>query len=380
MATKINTLSNPFVISGYEGPAYFCDREEETRRLTEHLTNGSNVTLISPRRMGKTGLILHAFGRIKKSDPSVATIYVDLLPTESLADLTRALAIAVMEQMDSSWENMLKKVAGVFSRLRPTVSVDPATGTPKVSVDLAPQEEMATLEQVFTYLKDCGKECFVALDEFQQVACYPEKNTEAFLRSHIQFLNNVHFIFSGSSAHMLAEMFHSPKRPFFNSTSFCYIGPIKFEEYYGFASTFFQKAGRVLDQETFHTLYSRFEGHTWYIQKILNKIFSQEGAKTVDIRAIERALQDIQLENEYYYQMVLRAYAKGQVKLLKAVAREGRVTEILSGSFISKYDLSATSSVRGALKRLLDDELIYRDAHGYLVYDRFFAEWLRNLQ
>ena len=78
--------------------------------------------------------------------------------------------------------------------------------------------------------------------------------------------------------------------------------------------------------------------------------------------------------------MGLRAYAKGQVKLLKAIAREGRVTEILSGAFISKHGLSATSSVRGALKRLVDDELIYRDARGYIVYDRFFAEWLRAIE
>ena len=48
---------NPFVFQGYEGPDYFCDRQEETQTLLSHLKNGRNVTLVSPRRMGKTGLI-----------------------------------------------------------------------------------------------------------------------------------------------------------------------------------------------------------------------------------------------------------------------------------------------------------------------------------
>ena len=52
---------NPFVTNGYAGPAYFCDRVEETRILTELLTNGNNIALISPRRLGKTDLIHHCF-------------------------------------------------------------------------------------------------------------------------------------------------------------------------------------------------------------------------------------------------------------------------------------------------------------------------------
>ena len=50
-------LENPFVVYGYVSPTYFCDREQETCDLITALSNGRNVTLMSPRRMGKTGLI-----------------------------------------------------------------------------------------------------------------------------------------------------------------------------------------------------------------------------------------------------------------------------------------------------------------------------------
>ena len=54
-------LYNPFVVYGYVSPEYFCDRKEETESLISALRNGRNITLMSPRRMGKTGLIHNAF-------------------------------------------------------------------------------------------------------------------------------------------------------------------------------------------------------------------------------------------------------------------------------------------------------------------------------
>ena len=46
-----NIPTNPFLITGYQGPDYFCDREKETASLMSALKNGRNITLISPRRM-----------------------------------------------------------------------------------------------------------------------------------------------------------------------------------------------------------------------------------------------------------------------------------------------------------------------------------------
>lgn len=53
----MSKLQNPFVLLGYAGEEYFCDREKETEELISALRNGRNITLRSPRRIGKTGLI-----------------------------------------------------------------------------------------------------------------------------------------------------------------------------------------------------------------------------------------------------------------------------------------------------------------------------------
>ena len=370
-------IENPFLIIGYKSPEYFCDRKQETADLMETLRNGRNITLTSPRRMGKTGLIKHCFNLLKEQDQSIAIIYIDLFPTENLADFTQAFASAVLGQLDSNPMKLLKKTTEFFKALRPTITYDDITGKPKVSMDIAKGTESHSIEQVFQYLKQTGKNCYIAFDEFQQIACYPEKNIEALLRSYVQDLHNVHFIFSGSQSHMLQEMFLSPKRPFYQSTAGKTIGTINEEAYYQFASGFFQKQGRELPDDIFHDIYQRYEGHTWYIQMILNRLYSKS-ARVIDNQLVQECVSNILTENEYYYQSLLRAYAKGQANLLKAIAKEKKVTEILSGSFISKYGLTATSSVKSALKRMLDDEIVYQSDDGYMIYDRFFGEWLSS--
>lgn len=375
MGTKTD---NPFVVSGYVSPEYFCDRKSETLSLKSYLENGNNVTLVSPRRMGKTGLIHHVLNQIKNDDADAMTVYVDLMPTGSLADFARVFSVALMEKLDSAPMKILKKATSILSRIRPTMTFDPVSGDPKISVDIAPGEEYTTVEHLLDYIAGSGKRCFVAFDEFQQIAQYPETNVEAILRSKIQQINNANFVFSGSKLHMLSEMFLSAKRPFYASTAFMNIGPIAVDAYYAFASGFFYESGRELPEDAFKSLYNRFEGHTWYIQKVLNKLYTQASG-TIDTVAELRAVNDILSENEFYYLSLLRAYSKGQGKLLRAIAKEGRVKEILSGGFISKYGLNATSSVRGAINRLIEDEQVYKDSEGYMVYDRFMAEWLRRL-
>jgi DNA-binding MarR family transcriptional regulator len=88
------------------------------------------------------------------------------------------------------------------------------------------------------------------------------------------------------------------------------------------------------------------------------------------------AIEQILSEYSYTYADLLKAYTSGQVRLLKAIAKEGSVKEVLAGDFISTYRLRAASSVSAALKKLLENELVYHAADGYMVYDRFMGEWL----
>lgn len=368
--------NNPFLIAGYHSPEFFCDRKAESSTILEALYNGRNITLIAPRRMGKTGLIHHVFYQLKEQKSDVVTLYMDIYTTQSLGDFVRLFANTVLGQLDSVPQKALNRIGQFIRSCRPVFTFDEITGTPKVTVDVSPTEEESTLKEIFDYLGSSEKRCYIAIDEFQQIAEYPEKGVEALLRSYIQFLPNVNFIFAGSKQHVMQEMFTSSKRPFYQSTQLLTIGTVNRDEYADFAMAHFAKNNLQLPREVFDAIYDKFDGHTWYIQNLLNRLYGYN--RDVEMASITYAMEQIVAEQSYSYADLLKAYPAGHVRLLKAIAQEGCVKEVLAGNFISKHKLRAASSVSSALKKLVANELVYQTTDGYIIYDRFMGEWLRN--
>ena len=368
--------NNPFLVTGYHSPEYFCDRRQETETMIQALYNGRNVTLIAPRRMGKTGLVKHVFYKLREQEPDIVTFYMDIYSTQALGDFIRLFASTVLGRLDSVPQKALGRVGKFIKSCRPVFTFDELTGQPKVTIDIVPSSEEATLREIFDYLRSSEKRCYIAIDEFQQIAEYPEKGAEALLRSYIQFVPNINFIFAGSKQHIMQQMFHSAKRPFYQSTQTLVIDRIARDEYYRFAADFFTRQGRKLAEETFGYLYDAFDGHTWYIQTLLNRLYGYAG--NPDIGMVDYAIGEVVAESTYTYENLLAAYPASNIRLLKAIAKAGCVREINSGDFITEYRLRAASSVNSALKRLIDREMVYKTADGYIVYDRFMAIWLRQ--
>ena len=367
-------LNNPFVLVGYEGPEYFCDRVSETAELIRALDNDSNVTLLSPRRYGKTGLICNVFARYAEKG-ECETVYIDLFGTQNLAEFTRLFANAVVGRLDSP----LEKVGGVarrlIRRLRPKLSYDSMSGTPSLSFDLSGSNPEETLSQVFDYLKERKRRVVIALDEFQQIGYYPEKGIEATLRGYVQF-SPARFIFAGSKQHLMREMFTSPKRPFYQSTYMMPLDVIPEDAYYKFASAFFAKKGLALERSVFHALYTRFDGITWYVQAMLWEFYAS-GEDVRDMEQLDAAVARRVRSCEYDQQRIMEILPDGARRLLRAVAIERKVKSPQAGAFISKHGLRAASSVKTSLKMLVEKELIYPSSDGYVVYDRLLAEYLR---
>jgi uncharacterized protein len=371
-------LDNPFVVTGYFGPEYFCDRKEETENLISSLKNGWNVTLISPRRLGKTGLIHHAFDEIS-STTDIRCFYVDIYSTKNLSDFVQALANAIVGKLDSPLEKAVKTVGQVFSAFRPTMSLDGQTGEPTFSFDITPQQSQASLESIFKYLNDSGKQCYVAIDEFQQIMEYPEKGVEAMIRSYVQFMPYVRFIFAGSRQHMMQEMFLSASHPFYRSTQIVSLQEIDEKKYLSFANGFFNKQNRSISENDFHQLYASVDGQTFFVQAILNKLYSHP-TKMIDSDFIHYCMWEAIDEQVPAFQYIYNTLSENQALLLRAIARDRRVSEPLGKDFIQKHPLPSKSSIKLALDFLVDRQLVYHDLQRkyYIVYDRFMAMWLRK--
>lgn len=377
-ADKMLNMNNPFLIVGYQGPEYFCDREKETEVILSALHNGRNITLVSPRRMGKTGLIKNVFYTLQEKEKNAKCFYLDIFSTQNLREFVALLGREILGKLDSLSQSTLKTLLSFFKSCRPVITMDELSGIPSVSLDIVPSKEEETLKEIFDYLRQSGRECYLAIDEFQQIMEYPEKGVEGLLRSYIQFLPNVHFIFSGSKKHLMEYIFFSIKRPFYQSTPKLFLDKISKEVYFSFAHSFFEKEGKELPEEIFDKVYTWVDGHTWYVQYLLNRLFALP-EKTLSPELLDSLMMEILQEEEYTYQTYFQLLTFNQIQLLKAIAKEGIVREVNAAAFIKKYDLKAVSNVNTSLRILIDKEFILRQPDGYIVYNRFMSIWLSRI-
>lgn len=366
-------IENPFPVFGYFGPTYFCDRREETHKLCEALTNGRNVTLVAPRRLGKTGLIHHVLRELE-SRRTARGVYLDIFAVKTLPEFVQVLARAVFSTLETRLERAAKAAGQFLSSCRPNVTIDSVTGSPTLSFSVEAQRAERTLEDVFAYLKARQGLVVIALDEFQQIAEFPEKGTEALLRSYIQFLPNVRFVFAGSKAHMMTEMFMTANRPFYKSTQNISLAPIDEGTYGSFAAQFFAKAGRRLSDEAFDFAYRLVDGVTWEMQSILNRLWSR-GEKEVGIASVRSVVADILNENADEYAGLMASLTVNEAKVMREVARRRCVTSPTGMDFVSAVGISP-SSVKFAIDNLVARQHLCRGEGGVLVYDRFFGLWL----
>lgn len=342
--------------------------------------NGNNVVLFSPRRMGKTGLILHCYDDERIAD-EYYTFYIDILQTSSLKEFIFLLGKEIFKVLVPRGTKIVMGFIRSLKSLTGKFGIDALSGLPTFNINLGDiADPHLTLEEIFSFLDNAGRKCIVAIDEFQQITNYSEKNVEAILRTHIQHSSNANFIFSGSRRHILQEMFLASARPFYNSSSFIHLDAIPEDIYVDFIEHNFSEKSKHISHENAEKIYRMFEGHTFYVQRVCNVAFSytkKNGECGEDI--IEFAIDYILNSYDTLFRAHLSVLTERQKELLYAIATDGVSSEITSVKFIRKYSLPSASSVQSNARMLVEKDIVARNGSHYIVNDRFFGLWLRKM-
>lgn len=379
MLHTTNNLENPFIISKVIPEPLFCDREEETKYLIKQIYNGRNIVLISPRRMGKTGLIHHLFRQPEISEKH-HTFFIDIYAATSLQEMCYTFGKAVFEQLKPKKKQYWESFVNTLKSIQAGFSIDAVTGEPKFELGIgAIYNPTTTLEEIFTYLESAPIPCIVAFDEFQQIADFQEKRVEAILRGLMQNCSKTSFIFSGSKQHTMSQMFQSKARPFYQSAQIMELKPLKKDVYTEFAKRLFKKHDKKLDTQVVKQVYDDYDGTTWYMQMLMNELFATTANKdTCTQDRISIAKKNIINVQEGSYQMQMSILSQKQKALLQAIAREGSTKAITSAAFVKKHSLSSPSSVQSAVKGLMDKDIVSSEEGCYRINDYFFSEWIKE--
>jgi hypothetical protein len=227
-------------------------------------------------------------------------------------------------------------------------------------------------------LKDSGKKIVIAIDEFQQITNYPEKNVEAVLRTSIQRAVGVNFIFSGSQKHILLSIFSQYGNPFYQSTEMMQLERIPEKDYGKFIISKFEKGKKKISISIVAKILEICRLHTYYVQFLCNRLYGLKDSAITE-SLVKNTFESILKENEPVYINYRNLLTDYQWKVLTAIALEGNAKLITSKDFIYKHNLGTPSSVHSAVGALLGKEMIYKEQDDYLIYDVFLERWLESV-
>lgn len=375
-------MENPFIIKSYVSKELFCDREEELQLMHSNCVNSTDMTLISQRRMGKTGLILRLFDELKEVKPHIHTIYLDIFASRNIDDFIKLMAEAAMKSFQPK-TSMGDKLLTFIKSLRPQLSFDNITGEPHLQIAYQTvHEKEYTLRGLLEFLDSQGEHIVIAIDEFQQIRDYPEQNMEALLRTYIQQTHNLTFIFCGSKKHLMADIFANEKKPFYNSTTFISLDKISNTSYSAFIRRLLNERQRSITDEALQFILEWTRRHTYYTQQLCHTVYAN-GNTDITIDEVKKACEQLMKQGEAVYLQYRQMLTEKQWDYLIAVAKEGSVQQITASAFLKRHKIGTPSVSRrlaDALreKGLLNDDVAL-EGTTYSLSDVFLSHWMERL-
>jgi AAA+ ATPase superfamily predicted ATPase len=374
-------MENPFIFGEVAKGRQFTDREEELRTLMLDLSSGQSVLLFSPRRFGKTSLIIRILEQLKAK--GLLVVYVDLFGVTSLAGFGRMYADAITRATSSKLQEAVRFVREHFPTIVPKVIVK---GGQSAEVEIgfeAPRHDTEKwLSDIYdmpqTIAKRKHKRVVVVFDEFQEVATLgPKESVERGLRSKIQHHDQVAYVFMGSKRHLLDELFVDKNKPLYRFAKSMVLGRIPKDKFTAFIKERFQSAGIAIDALNVSEILSLTECHPYYTQQFCHEICNATlPRKHVTLTDIARAKESLLQSQSYAYTTIWESLSPKQRQVMAALC-QNTSANLYSDDFMRRFSLGMPT-IQTAMKALLKKGLVEKENSHYVLTDIFFTEWIRR--
>ena len=378
-------MENPFVYGKVVRGKYFADREAEIAELRNDIASSQNVIVFSPRRYGKTSLILEVLDRVKVD--GLLTCYIDLFKVTSQETFIAAYAREVARLQGGRIQTMLKKIRDLLPRLVPKVVMKGEKVDLEVEFEFDPRADKGPLfddlfEAVATMSLQTGKKAVVVFDEFQEITGWDVKGQiERQMRTHFQMHESVSYIFMGSKRHLMQELFRNKNRPFYRFGKHFPLGKIPKDEFAEFIQRHFEETGYQTDLDAIREILHVADDHPYYTQLLCHILWDRKRQEKVIAKEdIYLAVQEVFMREAHAFHDIWDMLPLKSRQLLVALAKEDspQVRPFSSG-FLQKHNLGSASSVQRAITRLLEEEVLEKTNGGYQFTDVFFKRWLRQM-
>ena len=378
MKNRLNPFRYGRAVSGEQ----YYDRAIVGENLYRAIAGGSsNVVLYAPRRYGKTSLVKKVIGRW--IEDGFTCLYFDMMKMDSVERFCEKYAAAVYAA-ESGVDKVVRTFGTLLSRLRPKFTVG-EDGSPSVELDIAGRKfSSSDLEDVLDLPEKIakGKRVFIVVfDEFQEIAGLSQSlPMEGVFRGCIQHHESVRYVFLGSKTHLLKRMFSEHSRPFYNSARIMHLEKPPEEESRQFVLDRFGSAGMRIGSDEVDRVLSLSQNIPYFIQALSSEVFEAavtRGDRRVRAEDIAAAAENLTEMKREQYETVVGELSAAQRSVLSALAASP--TNRFDAAYRRRYGIGPSSTVHGALEKLVDKGHVEKGVNGYFVGDPFFARYLRAM-
>jgi AAA+ ATPase superfamily predicted ATPase len=372
-------MENPFKYGGVVRGPYFADRRGEIKELKREMINLNHVFLVSPRRFGKTCLLLNLIETLKRN--AMACTYIDLNAFPDIKSFASALASHTSEALETNKDKLLKIFSG-FQQLRPKVTVEP-DGTISAGLELAIEEKdaLSALLEGMRHTEKLAvnkkKKLVVIIDEFSDLEKYNGQAIEKALRSEIQKQTHIGYILSGSEESVMLSMIRDRKRAFYKLGRIMELGPIKRKAYAKFILGWLNKGGFTINDDDLQRVFEIGNEVPYNIQRLCNVMWDYAGeTKAINTALIEKLPVIIAQQDSPHYEMLWRSASQPQKMLLIALSKD-QAAKPFSKDFQLKHGIGPSSSIKASFDSLVKKGILFKSLRGnYHFVDRFMPYWI----
>jgi AAA+ ATPase superfamily predicted ATPase len=374
-------VENPFVYGDVATGASFTDREDELRQLQSDIQSGQNVVIISPRRYGKTSLVVRAIDTLREEGVLVA--YVDLFRTSSKLQFADHLASAIYGGLVAPFERVFQRAISIFQQLplRPRITVGD-DGSP--SFEFAAGQPVRDLDNAIEHLlgvpgriaRERRRRVALVLDEFQEVLDI-DPHLPAMMRAVFQFQADVAHVFLGSKRHLMQQVFTERNQPLYRMAKPMQLGSIEAERFSTFIRERFSTTSVAIDDEAIGRILAITGGHPQDTQELCHFVWSlAHGSPTlVTSTEVERALAHVIEAEDARYTLLWEELSRHQRLVITALSVEA--SGVYAEAYRQRHRLGSAASVQTSIKRLVERELVEPlTGGGYQIPDVFLRAWI----
>ena len=376
-------MKNPFIFGDVVKGEYFTDREDEIKELGSDLSSGQNILIFSPRRYGKTSLILKVLDNLKKEE--IIPIYVDLFRITSIHTFVKIYTAAITKATSTKLDEAIQFLKTNFPSIIPKIVISANEPTEfEFDFEAAKKDMDKVLDDLYDLPQKIAikrkKQIVIVFDEFQEIAAL-NLPIERSLRAKIQHHDKVAYCFMGSKRHLLDEMFLDKNKPLYRIAKPVPLGKIPEEKFKSFIHSRFKSANIAIKEDLIDQILKITACHPYYTQQfcheIFNVCFSKKDISTITPHDIELAEDKCISAQSYAYSTIWDGLAGKQKDLILALSLNPKAN-VYSHEFLSEHDLGASATVQTAIKALEKKGLLDRQNGGYSISDVFFVEWLKK--